>query len=517
MNGDPVIRRQRRSLQSTVSHTTVTGSRVNLATTYRWEQSWLRPRRLLFAAAMFHLAVTSLVCGLGHYGVFPGAIDNYGILSFASDGIEIRAEAVQLSNQLRGGNFREWFSALAPFHIKLHSVAFTLLGPLFGSTIMSAEPVNLLCYLAILTLAFLLGQEVFNRRAGLVAATVVAVWPSFLLHTTQLLKDPMFIAGMLAFILINVRLVSRESSWLSSLLTATAGGVTVAAVWLARDTMKEVLIAITLLSGVLALGRQFARNWFPGKSAVSAQSAQSASADSWRAALPSLAGIALLIGLTVGVTQLIPKFKRPPGSAIANTTAGTDNVGLDARRQKRDRFFEQQPTTTNPWSRFVRRVGKLRQGFVIEFSDAGSNIDSNVQIRSTVDFVSYLPRAAMIGFFAPFPNMWIETGNKVSRGGRLLSGVEMLGMYLAQVLAVIGLWSGRRRLSVWFLSLVVVMGAVSLGLVVVNIGALYRMRYVFVILLILLASEGARFTIELYKEARLSAGNSERNRLEDLK
>lgn len=466
---------------------------MNLATIDRWENSWLRPRRLLLAAAIFHLAVTALVCGLGHYGVLPGTIDSYGILSFASDGIEIRAEAVQLSDQLRGGNFRDWLSALSPFHIKLHSVAFTLLGPFFGSSMMSAEPVNLLCYLAILTLAFLLGQEVFSRRAGLVAATVVAVWPSFLLHTTQLLKDPMFVAGMLAFILINVRLVSRESSWRSSLLTAAAGGFTVAAVWLARDTMKEVLIAITLLSGVLLLGRKLARKWF-------------ATTDSWLRGLPSLAGIALLIGLTVAVTQLIPKFKRPPVSATATATAGTDNVGLNTRGQKHDKFFEQQPPTTNPWSRFVRRIGKLRQGFVIEFSDAGSNIDSNVQIRSTVDFIGYLPRAAMIGFFAPFPNMWLEAGNKVSRGGRLLSGFEMLGMYLAEVLAVIGLWSGRRRLAVWFLSLVVVMGAVSLGLVVVNIGALYRMRYVFVFLLIVLASEGARFALELYKKEKLSGG-----------
>jgi hypothetical protein len=61
-------------------------------------------------------------------------------------------------------------------------------------------------------------------------------------------------------------------------------------------------------------------------------------------------------------------------------------------------------------------------------------------------------------------------------------------MYAVEALAIIGLWRGRRRLPVWLLSAVAAMGMTALGLVVVNVGALYRLRYVFVVLLIVVAA-----------------------------
>jgi hypothetical protein len=83
-----------------------------------------------------------------------------------------------------------------------------------------------------------------------------------------------------------------------------------------------------------------------------------------------------------------------------------------------------------------------------------------------------------------------------------------MAMYVVEGLAVVGLWSRgrrgreRRRFSVWLLWLVAAMGMISLGLVVVNVGALYRLRYVFLILLIILASEGAAQTLDLCKRKR---------------
>jgi hypothetical protein len=213
--------------------------------------------------------------------------------------------------------------------------------------------------------------------------------------------------------------------------------------------------------------------------------------------------MALLIALSVEVTRVIPKFERPDNDDAAVAASGPQDVWQNSRRRKRDMLSMPQAASTNPWSRFIARIGKLRQGFAIEFSDAGSNVDSDVQINRTVDLVCYLPRATMIGFFAPFPKMWLAAGNQVGRSGRSLSGLEMLAMYLVEVFAIVGLWSGRRRLSVWFLWLVAAMGMISLGLVVINVGALYRLRYVFVILMIILATEGARLTLEVFGKKKL--------------
>ena len=64
-------------------------------------------------------------------------------------------------------------------------------------------------------------------------------------------------------------------------------------------------------------------------------------------------------------------------------------------------------------------------------------------------------------------------------------------MYAVEALALVGLWRGRGRLPVWLLASVAACGVTALGLVFVNVGALYRMRYVFMALLIIVAAGAA--------------------------
>src|SRR2546423_2377624 len=163
------------------------------------------PARLLCAAAILHLALSVTVYALGRSAIFPGALDGSGVaLAFASDGVRYRADAAALSEALRGGRVHDWVVADRPFHVKLYSVCFALFGPWLGFNVVGAEPLNALCYLSILILVFSLGREVFRPRAGLLAAGAVALWPSFLLHTTQFLKDPLVVAGTLALVLLLV-------------------------------------------------------------------------------------------------------------------------------------------------------------------------------------------------------------------------------------------------------------------------------------------------------------------------
>ena len=457
--------------------------------------SLLRSRRLLAAAAVFHLVITVTVSVIGHFGVLPGVFDRNGIATaVASDGTKLRAEAARRSDELTHGQIRDWFHANTPFYLKLYSVCFATIGIVFGPTVLSAEPVNSFFYLAVLILVFQLGQELFNRRTGYVVAAAVAVWPSFVLHTTQLLRDPMFIAGMLAFTLAAVRLLTRSFSWRAAILTALAGGLMATLVWLSRDTMGEVLIATAAIAGLLALVRLLAEKWRQVKSA--------GTKFSWRGHVPTLVGMVLLLTLSVGVTRVIPKFHRQYKNTPSIDTSQPDDW-KNSRRLKRDvRLEPQTEAPADPWSRLVARIGRLRQGFTIEFSDAGSNLDPDIQINNTADVVRYLPRAAMIGYFAPFPNMWLSTGNQVGRGGRILSGVETVALYLIEALALVGLWGGRRLVAAWFLWLVSALGLISLGLVVVNVGALYRLRYVFAILLMILATEGGRRIFESFQKRK---------------
>ena len=72
--------------------------------------------------------------------------------------------------------------------------------------------------------------------------------------------------------------------------------------------------------------------------------------------------------------------------------------------------------------------------------------------------------------------------------GRLIAGLETCFIYLLAPFALAGLWRSRHSVHAWYLLAVVLLGAGALGLVVVNIGALYRLRYCFWIVLIILAA-----------------------------
>jgi hypothetical protein len=99
----------------------------------------------------------------------------------------------------------------------------------------------------------------------------------------------------------------------------------------------------------------------------------------------------------------------------------------------------------------------------------------------------------VIGFFAPFPKMWVEPGS-FGFATRVLSGLETLVMYVLYIAVGLNVWRERRNLKMWLLFLVATIGMLALGLVVVNAGALFRLRYAFWILMIILAADFRGFT-----------------------
>ena len=150
------------------------------------------------------------------------------------------------------------------------------------------------------------------------------------------------------------------------------------------------------------------------------------------------------------------------------------------------------------WTRTINQIRDRRGGFRV-YTAQESNIGGDVQFNSAWDIVRFVPRAAVVGFLAPFPRMWFEAGS-YGVAGRLLSGAETFVMYLLYVAAGICVWRERRRLAMWLIFLTATAGLIGLGLVVVNAGALYRIRYVFWIMLIVIAAQGIHLTVRRTNE-----------------
>lgn len=409
---------------------------------------------LLLVAAGLHLATTTSLFMIGRFGLMPSQFDNHGLGKFASDGFLYHGDIVSLCDKMKNEGAISWLKAIAPLHVKFYSLSHFLFSRWFEPNVLTVEPLNLFYYLAILGLVYELAETVFDRRTGIIAMTVAALWPSFLVHTTQLLRDPLLIVAILVFVLIICRWLIKDSSLRWALLATVPACFTVATIWIVRLAMWDAVRGIVVTGCVLLLVRHLREK---------------------RILVAPIVGAIVLSAWML----MIPHWE--PLKSLQRREA---DVGKT--------MIAEQLAELTLWE----RIGQRRQAFVDlrndRSSSAASNVDEEVTFDTFSDLVKYLPRAAAIGFFAPFPNMWFEEGSQVGRAGRLLSGFETLLTYIIELAVLVSLWQMRKKLAVWLLALTVFLGLTGLGLIVANVGSLYRFRYPFLMLMVVLAAGGTR-------------------------
>lgn len=409
--------------------------------------------RLMAGAVVLHLLLVTLVFVVARFGLLPSQFDANGIGQFAFDSYRYQAEAGALADLLAKKEFAEWLAAPPELHVKLYSLPFALLGSRIGFNILSAEPLNLLYYLSTLGLVFIIAEETFGRRAGLIAAATVALLPSFLMHTTQLLRDPLLVVAFLALIWIVLQWLTKAHSWRRGVSAGLMAALVVLTIFVVRQAIWDVVRVVAGLGTVLLVVRQVRERRV-------------------------LAGNLVSTALLIAAIAIIPHYKTMFQVA--------PKVAADGKP-----FIAEQTFGSPLWARVAeRRLGFVHPQGEQTVGTPASNIDVDVQFNGWRDMIRYLPRAAAVGFFSPFPNMWLANGNQVGSTGRKLSGLEMLLTYPIELLAFAGLWHERGRLTVWLLSLTTLVGVTALGLIVLNIGSLYRVRYPFWMLLVVLGAGG---------------------------
>jgi 4-amino-4-deoxy-L-arabinose transferase-like glycosyltransferase len=412
------------------------------------------------------VALTTIVFLIGHFQLMPGAFDQNGIgLTFAIDGATYRRLASEMATHWQTYGLSPWLDIKAPLHCRLYSVSFAIVGRVVGHNVLAAEPLNLFYYLATLTAVYLLGREIFNARAGLLAAAIVGLWPSFVMHSTQLIRDPLAVSCLLGLLLALTLLLTREFAWRPAVALGVGGATLVTLFWLARGNMWNAVVVAVALALVLLSWRMIRARKF-------------------------MAGNAIVLVLIIVTMLLVP-------SRLESTTLGGYRAPVTPLAI---------PSATQPapregvWTRAINQIRDRRSGFRF-YTAQESNIGGDTQFESIGDIVRFIPRAAIVGFLAPFPRMWFEAGS-YGVTGRLLSGAETLVMYFLYLAIAVCLWRERRRLALWLIFLTAAAGMIALGLVVVNAGALYRIRYVFWIMMIVIAAQGIYLTTRRTNETK---------------
>ena len=397
---------------------------------------------LLLIATALHVALTVALLCVGKLQLFPAGLSANGLSdALGSDSaLHYQSEVESLADLLHKGEAGAWFHRPAELHVKLYSLSFALFSQWTTFNVLTVEPLNLLYYLVILILIYGLARLVFDSRAGLVAAVMVALWPSFLLHTTQLLRDPLVIIATLVLMLSAAQWLTRTNSWRQAFPSVLGTVIAVATIWFVRASMWYMVPLILLLTLLLLVARQLREK---------------------RVLLVNLSCV-LLVLVTV---TFLPKALSP----------------------SRPKLTQDIPRAPKLWQRIASTRRRASEESLIE---SGSNIDADVRFDGVLDIVRYSPRAVIIGLFAPFPNMWFTPGQHVGMLGKLLAGIETLLTYIIELLCVVGFWQRRQQFASWLLLSTAVLGAGAVGLVMVNVGAIYRLRYSFWMLLVVLGSGG---------------------------
>jgi putative peptidoglycan lipid II flippase len=415
-------------------------------------------RYLIVAAAILHLSVTLAVFTIGRYQLLPSQIHPNGIGEFASDSLIYQDQVGELSDMLKSRGVGSWATWPNQLHVRLYSLSFAIVSRWVGFNILTIEPLNLIYYLAIVIFVFKIGATVFGDRTGLIAAGIVAVWPSFMLHTTQLLRDPLLIMAFVLLVYCLVALAQLNFSWRRALVLALAALGSLVVIRIVRLPMWPVVVGSVAASVLFFLVRSIQRKHL-NKASVA---------------------VALVL---VAAPAVIPKFQ-----PFFHNQQELGRVRSVDHERMATLPIEQQIAGR----RFAFRYTLDANGQPV-LADDGSRIDADVKFDSPGAIVRHVPRALVVGFFAPFPNMWLHAGKQVGLSGRVISGFEMLLTYVIELTAVLGLWNRRKNLSAWLLLAVIGLGALALGLVVNNIGAMYRLRYPFWILMVILGANGIAF------------------------
>lgn len=128
------------------------------------------------------------------------------------------------------------------------------------------------------------------------------------------------------------------------------------------------------------------------------------------------------------------------------------------------------------------RIGLIEDGLL---QGAASIYDVDRLPASAVELIEYIPRALQIAIFAPFPSRWLENLSVT----RLVSVGEMLIWYLLAP-GVILLFCYRSSPPLLAVATFAIFMLTIYGVGLANVGSLYRIRYPYLFLLILLALTG---------------------------
>jgi len=384
------------------------------------------------------------------------------------DSAYFHSVAVDLAERIRLHGWSEW--RVYPTHAATGNVALLAgLYVLFGEDPSLMVPVNAAIHALTGTLLFLLGRMLWPGRAGtlagMIAGMLYVVFPSALNWYGQIHKDGFAFAGtalvLTAWVIAETGLPMLKRA-LAVIAVAMAGLGLIAFV---RPYNLLLVLAGVLVILVFTLGSI----WKNRKSLAFRRT--------------------LFLQLTIVLMGGVAVYMTPRTGAEEQSYAGWSKSPEMVRGGETVRIeWKWQPTwVPQVIERYVEVLARTRAGLIDEGLkiQAGSLYDADALPMSTPQVAAYAPRGLQIALFAPFPSRWFE---KLS-ATRLVAVGETAIWYLIAPGVLLALWLARTRAVLAVLAFSLALLTVY-GFTLANVGTLYRIRYLYLFLLMLVGLGG---------------------------
>lgn len=332
-------------------------------------------------------------------------------------------------------------------------------------------PVNAFFQAASAVLLLLIGRAIWPGRtgnlAGLIAASLFVMFPSSLSWYSQPMKDCYVITGMLSILYSWLFVFRALSSW-HELLKAIAWMVAgVLLVTFVKPYYLKLLLAVLPLIALVVVARVLQRK----------------EQNVLRLASFHLLTMVVVIGMLSAVKPYLSGYT----SGENYYGIGVVNVGGEGGGKGAGWKWMPSSWVPLPLEKNVELAARTRVGMILfnEKVGAGSLIDKDSMPDSDEEVVEYLPRALEIGLFAPFPDTW---GKKRSMANLLAAAETTCWYLLAPGLLIALFYRKSKELMVTVIFALCFLAIFSF--VTPNVGTLYRYRFPYEFLLIVVAAGG---------------------------
>jgi peptidoglycan biosynthesis protein MviN/MurJ (putative lipid II flippase) len=421
---------------------------------------------LFFLWAAFFAYATAMALVFQNVVVPHVFLDSIGKL-LPNDAVYFDEQAWALAQTINGNGWNEWRLFVANGATGNTGVLAALYA-VFGHDVSVIVPINAGLHALGGTLIFIITNTLATNKtvglyAGLISGSLFVMFPSALSWYGQVHKDSYAIAGTLLILLIWIKLIKAPLSYREWVLCLIVACFALLLVGMVRPYGLTLLLAVSAGASfivMVSIFRRYTRILAVRQSIF-------------------VGSILILILVAVGFSST--KASKVERKLEPNAKELIDKTTLKKWQWETSGWL---PTKVES---YIAGAASTRFSIIKHdnISNAGSTVDEEIAPQNVAEVLAHLPRALQVATFAPFPSMWLESRSII----KLLSVAEMLVYYIC-IFGIVFLLKYNRKPEVLITFYFAVAFLTILGFTMANLGTLYRVRYAYFFILLMLGVLG---------------------------